>query len=85
MVDELARLDPGREVSGDSRDQRHLAVGDAAEHDRRALELVLELVDRLAQRLRVRAVDRRGDDLDAAQVRRAAGEIVAGRRRPPGS
>src|SRR5262245_34619853 len=41
VIDELARLHLRREVVGDARDQRHLAIGGAAEHDGRALELVL--------------------------------------------
>ena len=77
VVDELARLHLRREVAGDAGDQRHLAVGDRGQHDRRALELVLQLVHRLAQRLRVGAVERRGEHLRALHVDRAAGEVVA--------
>src|SRR6185295_3162555 len=62
-VHQLARLHLGGEVGGDAGDERDLAVVHGAEHDRRRLEAILELIERLAQRLGVRALHRGGQHL----------------------
>src|SRR5579864_6389432 len=81
VVDELARLHLAGQVVGHAGDQRHASIRHAREHDRGALELVLQLVDRLAQRLRVAAVERGGDDFRTLDVDRAAGQVITRARR----
>src|SRR5260221_462848 len=51
------------------------------EHDRARLDPSLQLVERLAQRLHVRAVEARGEDLHALHVHGGAGQVVARARR----
>src|SRR6185437_10130617 len=77
VIDELARLHLAGEVVRHAGDQRHASIRYAGEHDRGALQLVLQLVDRLAQRRSVAAVERGGDDFRTLDVDRAAGEIIA--------
>ena len=82
VVDELARLHLAGEVARHAGDQRHLAVGDAREHDRGATSACPSACpsSRAAPSTSA-AVERRRDDLRALDVDRAAGEIVAGARR----
>ena len=56
---------------------------DRGEHDDRGLQLVLELVEGVAQRLGVGAVEPRRQHLEALDVDRLRGEVVALRRRQP--
>src|SRR5690349_10947983 len=76
-IDELARLHPAREIRGDACDERDLAVAHRAQDDGGALQAAFQLVDRLAQALRVRAIDRGSKDLGAFHVDRLRGEIRA--------
>jgi hypothetical protein len=59
------------------------APSTAASTDDRGLQLVLELVERVAQRLRVGAVEPRREHLEALDVDRLRGEVAALRRREP--
>ena len=69
-VDELAGLDPADAVGGDAGGDLHPRAVDRGQHDDRGLELVLELVERVAQRLGVGAVEPRGQHLQALDVDR---------------
>ena len=80
-VDQLAGLDLADAVGGDAGGDLHLAAVDRGQHDRRRLQLVLELVHRVAQRLRVGAVEARRQHLDALDVDRLREQVVALRRR----
>jgi hypothetical protein len=71
-VDQLAGLDLAHAVGGDAGGQLHLAAVHRGQHDGRGLELVLQLVQRVAQRLGVGAVQRRGQHLQALHVDRLA-------------
>src|SRR5207249_2663113 len=71
-------LDLAGEIAGDAGYERHFAVGHAAENDGRALQFVLELVERLAHGFRIGTVLHRGQHLGALDFDRTAGEIVAG-------
>src|SRR4029079_726887 len=53
----------------------NLAVIHRAEHDRRRLQAILQLVHRLAQDLGVGAFDGHGEDLRALDIDRLVGEI----------
>ena len=55
-------------VGGDAGGELHLAALDGGQHDGGGLQLVLELVEGLAQRLRVGAVERGGEHLEALDV-----------------
>src|SRR5689334_23417680 len=78
VSDEFARLHLADLVSRDAGNQRDLVSRiHRREHDDRALELVLELVDRVAQRAGIGAVDLCRHELHARDVFRARGEIGA--------
>ncbi len=71
--DHVAGADAVRVVLGDAGGQANLAVLDRAQHDDGALQLVLEAIDRVAQRLGVGAVHARGQHLDAIDLGDALG------------
>src|SRR6185295_7657132 len=75
---ELAGLDARNEIFRYTRDEHDLRRAfHRGEHDDRGLQPILELIDRVAQRARVGAIDLRRDDLHALDVDRAGGEVRA--------
>src|SRR3569832_43718 len=65
-VDQFARLHLLRRIGRDARDQAHFAVAHRREHHHRRTQFVLELIDGVAQRLGIGAVESRGQHLHAA-------------------
>src|ERR1700730_17392109 len=73
---QLARLDARGLIGAHPCDQQHLGrVLDARQHHARRFEAVLQLIDGGAQRAGIRAVHPGGDDLDAAHVDGAGGQV----------
>src|SRR4051812_23813853 len=77
VVHQLSGFHLAGEVGRDAGDERNLAVVDGAKDDRCRLEPSLELVERLAQRLRVRAIHRCSKNIGAFDADRLRGEIDA--------
>ena len=82
-VDEFSGLHLRGAVGRDTGRQLHPAAVDRGKHDDRCLELVLQLVHRVAQRLRVGAVEYRGEHPHALHIDRLGQQFVALRRRQP--
>src|SRR5690606_490310 len=75
--DQLARLQGARQVVRDGSDEAHLVRLDRAEHDDARAETRLQLIGSLAERLRIHAVEPRGEHLDAGDVLRFLQQIAA--------
>src|ERR1700742_3559298 len=81
--------DIGHEIAGfylaerlavHARDERDLAVAAASEQHYAVAEFLFELVDAVAQRFRIGAVETRGDDLDAVYIFRHRSQVRCRRR-----
>src|SRR5438552_13274270 len=70
MVDQVSGLDLRSQIRGDTGDERHLAAIGRTENDRSGLELGLELVERIAQRLRIGTFDRSRENARAIDLHR---------------
>ena len=83
MVDEVAGLDTADAVLGHAGRQLHPSAFHHGEDDGGGLELVLQLVEGLAQGLGVGAIELRCKYLEAADIDRLDDELVALRGRQP--
>ena len=79
-VDQFAGLDLGRRVGqhvgGDAGGQLHLAAVDHGQHDGGSLQLVFQLVERVAQGPGIGALQHRGQHLDALDIHRLRHQLV---------
>src|SRR4030088_1540176 len=76
VVDEVAGLNLRNQIRGHAGDERYLAALGRAEDDRRGLELGLELVERVPQRLGVGTVDLCGEHAGAVDLYRLRRQIA---------
>jgi hypothetical protein len=76
-VDQFAGLELAGQVGGDAGDQADLAVAGAGQHDGGALQLVLELVQRLAQGRGVGAFQGAASTLTPLTSTACAHQVVA--------
>ena len=66
MRQEFSRLDALKRLSMHASDQCRATVRDRSQHDHRIAELLLELIDAFAQRLRIDAFQPRRDKFQVA-------------------
>ena len=76
-VDQLAGLHFADAVVRHPGGDLHLAAFDGGQHDGRRLQLVLQLVHRVAQGLRVGAFEHRGEHLEALHIDGGGEQLVA--------